>query len=272
MALKIATRRSLTDNGASADRIIEWCRVADMFVDHRFQRDLDMRFVKKIVDGYDEALIGLPVVNIRPDGKLSVIDGQHRVVALRELAKQKCLCEVMEVSLEDEARIFVELQRKRRSMKKFDEHRARLFQKDPVSVDIEAIVTEGGYKLATSRFNGSLTCISTLYTVYEKDGADILKDSLDLIRDSWGLEETSARRGEMVGGMSLFLRAHRDEIKRNDFVLKLKNKPASEIIRGASELARFNGSAAQTMVALGLFEFYNKGRGAGRLGAGRIGR
>jgi hypothetical protein len=85
MAIAIPTRKKATKD--PTDQIVEWCWVKDMFVDARFQRPLHEPTVKKIVAGFDIDQLGLPFVNIREGGKLSVIDGSHRVAAVRDVVK-----------------------------------------------------------------------------------------------------------------------------------------------------------------------------------------
>ena len=61
---------------------LKWIPIADMRVSTHAQRDLNESRVNKIVATLDLEQIGTPTVNWR-DGHWWLIDGQHRVEALR---------------------------------------------------------------------------------------------------------------------------------------------------------------------------------------------
>src|SRR5690606_25145225 len=78
-------------------------------VDLRVQRALDRRKVNRIAAELNPDAIGMICVSKRPDGTYVIIDGQHRVEALKitGAANTTVLCEVFnDLTLADEAAMF----------------------------------------------------------------------------------------------------------------------------------------------------------------------
>lgn len=50
-----------------------------------YQRTLNPQKVKRIVREFDPSKLGVLMISERPDGRYAVIDGQHRMTALREM-------------------------------------------------------------------------------------------------------------------------------------------------------------------------------------------
>src|SRR3954469_22422078 len=57
--------------------------VAELNIDPEAQRRMSMAWVKSHVSMFDPDQLGYIVVNRRPNGKMYVIDGQHRVELIR---------------------------------------------------------------------------------------------------------------------------------------------------------------------------------------------
>lgn len=57
---------------------------------------LNMKNVSGIVRDFDPAKLGVLVVSHRPDGTYSILDGQHRLTALRKLGFAAANCIVLE--------------------------------------------------------------------------------------------------------------------------------------------------------------------------------
>lgn len=63
--------------------MIKTVGVNDLQIDDSYQRSLNGVSVKKMAKEFKPELVALPLVSVRPDGSMWVIDGQHRVAAAK---------------------------------------------------------------------------------------------------------------------------------------------------------------------------------------------
>src|SRR3954452_18659822 len=88
----------------------------EIVVDERYQRPVEDYRVQKIAEHFDETLFGVLEVS-RRNGTCAVFDGQHRLEAARRIGLGVVPCLVHEgLSPEDEAQLFVRLQRERKNI------------------------------------------------------------------------------------------------------------------------------------------------------------
>ena len=64
----------------------------DRIVTEEYQRVLNMKNVNGIVRDFDPARLGVLVVNHRADGTYAILDGQHRLAALRRMGYAAANC------------------------------------------------------------------------------------------------------------------------------------------------------------------------------------
>ena len=72
------------------------CVPLERIVTEQYQRILNMKNVAGIVKNFDPAKLGVLVVSHRTDGTYAVLDGQHRLTALRRLGT---LCTALALGL-----------------------------------------------------------------------------------------------------------------------------------------------------------------------------
>jgi hypothetical protein len=107
---------------AASEPYIEALPAHLLFADPTYQRDLDTRRAVEMAGTFDRRLLGVLDVSRRDDGRYAILDGQHRhatVVAVTPLAH--VVCNVYEgLTVEDEARLFHELNQKRKALSWWD--------------------------------------------------------------------------------------------------------------------------------------------------------
>src|SRR5258708_12752916 len=64
---------------------IEWLPVSRLEIDMSYQRPLGPVKVNAISSKFNEVAAGVLAVNIRPNGQIVVMDGQHRLAAIKQL-------------------------------------------------------------------------------------------------------------------------------------------------------------------------------------------
>lgn len=137
-------------------------RVKDITLDARYQRDLDQKRAASMAKSIDLARIGVPVAVRRKDGKLVVVDGQHRVSALMQagMGAEQILVEIHEgLTLQEEATLFLKLNDGRKAVGAYDKFRAELVAKDTTALEIERILASVGLRLARAPGSKSICAI-----------------------------------------------------------------------------------------------------------------
>lgn len=156
IARRIVTRGAVQQPETDSVRVgsetrEQWIDIGLLAVEPSYQRTLKPAWVDHIARHFDESLFGKPVVAERADGSFRVIDGQHRIAALRQLYPEKTvqvLCDVISVSgVEAEAKQFrarnIEIVRPTPG----ERFKARLAEGDPMAWTIREIVERNGFRL-----------------------------------------------------------------------------------------------------------------------------
>ena len=158
-------------------------------IDAAYQRSLDseqsQQLVRAIAQHWNWDLCQPLVVARRPDGKLYVIDGQHRLAAarLRGDIPQLPAVVVQYDSVEDEAASFVLLNQQRKPLSKLDLFKAAVASGDNIASSIVQAMDEAGIRLAPH----------SNYTAW-KPG---------MVSNIGGIEACWKGRGALVTGLAL---------------------------------------------------------------------
>jgi hypothetical protein len=82
-------------------------KLMELDIPVEYQRQLSPSRVRTIASNFRKYAAGYPLVNVRENGKCVVIDGHHRISAMRRNGIATCMCEVAYgLSLEQEAQLF----------------------------------------------------------------------------------------------------------------------------------------------------------------------
>lgn len=113
-----------------------------------YQRALSSTHISKIVRDFDERLLGLPVVSIRDNGSVYVIDGQHRIAALEKLGIAQVDCQVLrETTTQAEAEMFVKVNTTKKGLNGVDKFFALLEANNPSAISCRALFERHGWEL-----------------------------------------------------------------------------------------------------------------------------
>jgi len=138
-------------------------RISQLEYAPEYQRPIRQAWISKLVREFDPALVGKIRVAER-DGHYYVIDGQHRVEAMRILFAGEDLlirCDVQMLdTVEEQARLFVMLSMSRAPLRNYEIFRARLASGDPDAMGMVAVLDEYGFRPNLTS-NGSMTGGST---------------------------------------------------------------------------------------------------------------
>jgi hypothetical protein len=224
---------------------------SDLYVDETYQRPLSADRVWEIASTFTWSLFDpLWVGDRKRRGTLYVVDGRHRLAAASILGPKlidavPCQIRVTE-SVEEEARIFVELQERRRKITSAQRFAAKLVFKDPIALELQSIMSKYGFKVASDKFGGSaldaaqneITAVGTLEKIFRAGGRSRVHGVLTVIRQAWdGVPPTTS--AWVLRAVNRLLEREPGK-KPETFARKLKEKDPWGLIERGQRFAHSN--------------------------------
>lgn len=245
----------------------EYVRIGDLHFDPRYQRidHLNIARVNDIAKNFDPAAFGAIYVNRREDGQLFVIDGMHRVKAVRKRSggdagdNAEVLAVVYDrLTIVEEARLFWQ-QTKRTPISPMSQFHARVTAEDAAAKTVKTILEAHGLVLTRSATSkNAVQAASAVMSIYQAN-----RNNLDNFERIVSIIARGCEAGRMLPsgrlfyGVSLFLRLY-DEANATrlaQVIAKLDPETYNEEFRVAYRFIRSDApSAAQVLV-----DRYNKG-------------
>lgn len=255
---------------ATADRVersarLRWVPIPQMKTSPVAQRNLNQARVDRLAADFDLEQLGTPTVNER-DGGFYILDGQHRVEALRQIGygDQQLQCWVYVDLTDDEmAETFLRLN-DYLAVHAYDRFRIAVNAGRPNETDIDRIVRANGLVVSRDALPGAVSAVGTLSRVYNRGGAKVLARSLRIIRDAFGDPGLEA---PVIDGVGLLCQRYNGELDEKTTVEKLSkvNGGANGLLGKAEVLRRQTGNAKGHCVAAAAVEIINQGRGGKKL-------
>ena len=252
------------------DARLRWIPLGKMRVSALAQRELNESRVEHIAAAMDLEQIGTPTVNER-DGHFYIIDGQHRVEALRRWLGDDCEGQQIQcwsyvgLTEEEEAEKFLKLN---------DTLTVNAMAKFKVGVqagrytetDIDRIVRAQGLCVTQDKIEGGVRAVGTLRRVYEREGAAVLARSLGIIRDAYG---TAGFEAPVIDGMGYLCGRYNGELDVPNAVTRLASAHGgvNGLLNNAKILRRQTGNSRGQCVAAAAVDLINRGRGGKKLPA-----
>jgi Predicted transcriptional regulators len=222
----------MTKNSTNYTSVPKILPVSVLKVDTDYQRFLSMPHGKTLAKNFNPGLIGVLIVSQRADGYY-VIDGQHRLFALRANGIQNVMCIVYTgLSKMQEAKLFVEFNGGRKTLTPSEKIKSKIEAGDPITLEIKDVVETCGLILGVGKKLAPNTIVSftTLEHIHKQAGTGGLFRILYLTSQTWeGALESLDHR--MLGGMKIFVVKAGHLFTDSDFISKLKKFKADEILR-----------------------------------------
>lgn len=267
----------------------EWLPVSSLTTDPTVNtRPLKPAKVAEIAANFDPAAFRFIEVSERAAGEVVILDGQHRVSALRKMGwdnGQMVECKVHRgLTHERECRLFDELNDQLK-MSALVRMLARIGAEVEPDVSINAIAESLGLTIGEQKIDGQLCSANALYKVYgggrfvrtgvggaansrinDNPHPELLRRTLRLILSSWG-KQKDGLRGDIIMGTGAFLARRGDLVDDGALVTRLaqlQGGPLALLADGRS-LAHLHNSQVEYGIAGKLTFIYNERRRAGKL-------
>lgn len=242
--------------------VIRQLSVTALIVDRDVQRGIDRNRVAKIADDLDLEAIGTITVSHRGNGSYHVIDGQHRVEALRLAGGdgEKIDCRIFDgLTIEDEARLFRLLNNTAR-LQALDKFRVRVVEGEEIAVAINDILIRHGWKLSGGASDGSFSAVAAVERIWNRDTSAVDR-TINTITRAWG-HMAIASNGFIVEGIGAVYARYGDAIDDTNLADRLARYPGgpAKLIgsaRGLKDAYRFT---VQTAISDLIVEIYNVNR------------
>lgn len=250
----------------------------DQSTEHPVQRSYDARWGDWIGDNLDRNKLGIVHVSLRKNGGFYIIDGAHRVGAIRsKLGNNGTLveCKVYEgLDRAAEADLFKAINGDRRPVTTLDNFLVSVTAKDPVNSAILNIVQECGLNVSKSAgADGVLRAVGALRSTFlgfaqhsrkttqnAEPKPELLRATLLLIKSAWGINQY-AYDGNIIEGVGRLLAARWKAIDRSRMAQKLAPYPGGPkaLLGTARGRKALLGGSVAASVADVMLDAYNKG-------------
>jgi hypothetical protein len=226
--------KSIVDDIHAASKIEE-VDLSKLQVDYEYQRDPSEKLVDQIADNWDVVASELILVSnrgVRPvggevRGGLFIVNGQHRSKAAQKKGLGKIWARVIDLrKVEDPGAIEAGFRLKtnvKLSDRPLERFKAQLRAGNEESLAIKKILEGFNTEINTQPNNDvGINCVSTIEGIYRLDDGALLKDTLEIVQESW--KEVSGKRSgaNLLKGLCWFIEKHSEESDRTRFVAKLQ--------------------------------------------------
>ena len=241
------------------------CVPLERIVTEQYQRILNMKNVAGIVKNFDPAKLGVLVVSHRADGTYAVLDGQHRLTALRRLGYDAANCIVLEgMTIRQEADYFRRQNENKQSLRINDTFNASLWAEDAESLRIKELMDKYGFRHGKSGQPMCICAIGALQRILRRFGDRTLELTLACIAATWPHDSTILR-GEMLAGLGEFWRRYGEKLTVAQFEARMRKHLPMEMYQEARRRTQgkttpataFNKTIRFTMCAV-YVSAYNK--------------
>lgn len=152
-------------------------KVSDLMIDYSYQRQQSKLKVAKIARNFNYNALGVIIVSIRESGDMFVLDGGHRIAAMNLLGKSDENVDALvyfDLTLDQEASMFVSLNEDRTKPRRYDIHTASAISGDPAALEVEKVLSDNGLIFADRHGNGHVRAVGTVKKMIDKIGSQKL--------------------------------------------------------------------------------------------------
>ena len=177
-------------------------------IDERYQRNPEerLRDLQRIADNFDENKFGVIYVTQRANGLWVIIDGAGRCHVYYKMldrsGKVPCIV-VPTLSLQAEAKLFVDLNRNRKAVNSGDMFKAEVAARNAEAVAIQRVFDALGLTIGRKSAPANVASVQSAKALY-RHGEEVLSRTLAIKKAVWPEHVVG---GGLLEGIGLFLRA-----------------------------------------------------------------
>lgn len=226
------------------------------------QRDFRKAWGDDLAANLDLNQLGYPIINHR-DGIYWVVDGQHRVYALRQNGFENDVldCEVYEnLSDEEAADIFLGRD-SRKPIALYDKFHVACTARRPRELAVQRIVEANGQKISRAKEDG-ISAVGALSKVYDRSGDVVLGQVIRTINLGFG-GDAMAFDSSVIEGLGLLYNRYNGKTNEKQLGQRLGSlrQGARELLRKAEAIRERTGNQKKHCIAAAVVDIYNKGLG-----------
>jgi len=244
---------------------LKWVPLNHMKVSPLAQRQLNQARVDHLAINFDLEQMGTPTVNLR-DGQYWIIDGQHRVEALRQLDFGEYDIQAWTyegLTEEEEAEKFLKLN-DTLIVDSYAKFKVGVNAGRHPEVEINRIVHAAGCVVSRDDIPGAIRAVGTLRRVYDRHGPAVLAQTLRTIIDAYGDPGLTA---PVIDGLGYLFGRYGSALVEADVATRLGSAHGgvNGLTNKAEVLRRQTGNSQGQCVAAAAVELLNRGRGGKKL-------
>lgn len=223
-----------------------------------YQRPLIKSHVKKLVKKFNRISAGSILVSKREDGSYYIMDGQHRVEAMRKLGYQMIECVVYEgMTVAEEAKNFSDHNGGKGNHPLVDANALHIAG-DDATVAIDIIVGRFGYEIDYKQTGRGIKAYKTLVKLYESKGEYPLIKTISIIHQAFG--NVSAFNQFILQGVWDFIQEYVDRYDEKELVRKMKDATIDGLVQRAEMTANLTGCSKPKAMKSAILYFYDRNR------------
>ena len=231
-------------NKGHISKMSSMVKVSDLLIDYSYQRNPIGKKVNKIAKNFDPDLLGVIICSMRESGVLAVIDGSHRVHALRQKQMNDAVLNALvyfDLKIEDEAKIFSLLNQEHTKPNPAEIFKAGIVAGDEETIIINRIFTNLGLNIGVGPGENKVRAISTVKRVYRNAGEKVLQDTLYTIKSAYG-DSSSTMRDVLISAVAIVYNRYGDNVEVSRMIATLQKfgNPNSLIANAKSMMSNQN--------------------------------
>ena len=231
-------------NKGHVSKMSSMVKVSDLLIDYSYQRNPIGKKVNKIAKNFDPDLLGVIICSMRESGVLAVIDGSHRVHALRQKQMNDAVLNALvyfDLKIEDEAKIFSLLNQEHTKPNPAEIFKAGIVAGDEETIIINRIFTNLGLNIGVGPGENKVRAISTVKRVYRNAGEKVLQDTLYTIKSAYG-DSSSTMRDVLISAVAIVYNRYGDSVEVSRMITTLQKfgNPNSLIANAKSMMSNQN--------------------------------
>lgn len=199
-------------------------KVSDLMIDYSYQREQSKYKVAKIARNFNYDALGVIIISIRESGEMFILDGGHRVAAMNLLGKENETIDALvyfDLTVEQEADLFVKLNEDRTKPKRSDIFDAKVASRDASALEISSVLDSLGLRISSTPGNGNIRAVSGINQIFENAGPDVMKRVLYVTKEAFGNHSSSFNK-EFIVSMSMLYHHCDSQISDTRMIEKLK--------------------------------------------------